>query len=89
MAAVQTFSGSFITLGPPARAEIVKIILSMRKRIKQAQLEVTVNGEDHNSKRTLNTNGMLYMYGNENMRNQMASCGRYKIIRSTLGETLK
>ena len=59
MAAVQTFSGSFTTLGPPARAEIVKIILSMRKRIKQARLEITVNGEDHNSKRTLNTNGML------------------------------
>ena len=89
MAAVQTFSGSFTTLGPSARAGIIKIILSMRKRIKQAQLEVTVNGEDHNSKRTLNTNGMLYMYGNENMRNQMASCGLYKIMRSALVEALK
>ena len=61
LAAVQTFSGSFTTLAPPARGEIIKIILSMRKRTKQARLEVTINGEDHTSKRTLNTNGMLWL----------------------------
>ena len=88
LAAVQTFSGSFTTLGPPVRAEIVKIILSMRKRIKQARLETTVNGEYHNNKRTLNTNGMLWLEM-KNTGHQMASCRRYKIMRSTLGETLK